>query len=160
MTNLSIRLRISTYGTCSRSVCNSSSMFSLFKCMRYTGKGHLCVTTLSAVNSSDTCSPRSKMTFKSSTGTLSHRSAICLIPHRSAWPSIQAVRSIHDKAYTRWPPHINLLYPFLPDSVSGAAFAEAAQLASQRLSNMNAFEVRVLSRFSLPCIIDSSRICL
>ena len=27
---------------------------------------------------------------------------------------IQAIREKHDPAFTRWPPHINIAFPFLP----------------------------------------------
>ena len=72
-------------------------------------------------------------------GPLSHRSALCVVPHRSAWAQIQDVRCVHDRAFRRWPPHINLLYPFLPDDAAGADFAAAAQLACRRLSTMATF---------------------
>eukprot|EP00761_Pharyngomonas_kirbyi_P006465 gb/GECH01006472.1/.p1 GENE.gb/GECH01006472.1/~~gb/GECH01006472.1/.p1 ORF type:complete len:146 (+),score=33.01 gb/GECH01006472.1/:1-438(+) len=48
-----------------------------------------------------------------------HRSAIAVIPPRPqdprGWDTIQEIRSQHDKAYHRWMPHINIVYPFLPD---------------------------------------------
>jgi hypothetical protein len=44
---------------------------------------------------------------------LSHKSALVLLPRRSISPPIEAVRRVHDKHFARWPPHINLLYPFL-----------------------------------------------
>ncbi|KAF4592316.1 poly(A) polymerase pla1 [Ophiocordyceps camponoti-floridani] len=39
------------------------------------------------------------------------------------WPALQRVRSLHDKAGARWPPHINVVYPFVPS----AALPEAAR---------------------------------
>lgn len=43
-----------------------------------------------------------------------HKSTVALIPPEEAWPSIQAVRyELYDKGLYRWPPHINLLYPFV-----------------------------------------------
>ena len=44
---------------------------------------------------------------------LSHKSALALLPPSSITTPIDAVRRVHDKHFTRWPPHINLLYPFL-----------------------------------------------
>jgi 2'-5' RNA ligase len=44
---------------------------------------------------------------------LSHRSALVLLPPSTITAPIEAVRCIHDKQFLRWPPHINLLYPFL-----------------------------------------------
>eukprot|EP00210_Caulerpa_lentillifera_P001878 g1807.t1 len=43
---------------------------------------------------------------------LDHKSAVCFIPPRKAWDSIQEIRCFNDKSFVRWPPHINLLYPF------------------------------------------------
>ncbi|KAH7407036.1 2'-5' RNA ligase superfamily-domain-containing protein [Phaeosphaeria sp. MPI-PUGE-AT-0046c] len=44
---------------------------------------------------------------------LSHKSALVLLPHASITAPVEAVRRLHDKHFARWPPHINLLYPFL-----------------------------------------------
>lgn len=52
----------------------------------------------------------------------SHDTALCIIPPQSLWPAINRLRSLNDKAYARWPPHINLAYPFVhPDLVADAA---------------------------------------
>lgn len=45
-----------------------------------------------------------------------HQTALCIIPPENLWKPIQMIRSIHDKAYARWMPHINLIYPFVPES--------------------------------------------
>ncbi|KAK9712365.1 hypothetical protein K7432_007201 [Basidiobolus ranarum] len=42
------------------------------------------------------------------------KSAVCIIPPSTLWKPIQDIREIHDKHVKRWPPHINLLYPYLP----------------------------------------------
>lgn len=52
----------------------------------------------------------------------SHQTALCLIPPRHLWSSVNRVRSLYDKAYATWPPHINLIYPFVgPEVLSDAA---------------------------------------
>ena len=43
------------------------------------------------------------------------QTALCIIPPEDLWPPIQEIRSQHDKAYPRWMPHINLVYPFVPE---------------------------------------------
>lgn len=48
--------------------------------------------------------------------TSTHKTALCLIPPENLWEQIQSIRSVHDKAYPRWMPHINLIYPFVPES--------------------------------------------
>jgi hypothetical protein len=40
-------------------------------------------------------------------------SAVAIVLPREFWPQCQAIRSQHDKSFRRWPPHINLLYPFI-----------------------------------------------
>ncbi|CAF3324543.1 unnamed protein product [Rotaria socialis] len=40
------------------------------------------------------------------------QTALCIIPPKHVWKQIQSIRSIHDQAYPRWMPHINLIYPF------------------------------------------------
>jgi len=55
------------------------------------------------------------------------KSALCLIPPPEMWGPIQAIRRIYDKSYVRWPPHVNLLYPFIPDTEFGAAVPKLQQ---------------------------------
>lgn len=44
---------------------------------------------------------------------LTFKTALALLPPASITPPIEAVRRVHDKHFQRWPPHINLIYPFL-----------------------------------------------
>jgi hypothetical protein len=44
---------------------------------------------------------------------LSHKSALALLPPSLITPPIESIRRVHDKHFARWPPHINLIYPFL-----------------------------------------------
>ncbi|KAF2675888.1 hypothetical protein K458DRAFT_492786 [Lentithecium fluviatile CBS 122367] len=58
---------------------------------------------------------------KSIMSTTSYDSALCVIPPQDQCSDIDKLRSLYDKGYTKWPPHINLIYPFVaPDSLSGA----------------------------------------
>jgi len=56
--------------------------------------------------------------------------AIVVVPPQELWPQIQAIRKVHDKAFVRWPPHINLIYPF----VNVSEFGGAASALSDHLS--------------------------
>jgi 2'-5' RNA ligase len=42
-------------------------------------------------------------------------SALAIVPDESALPLVQALRAAHDRQVRVWPPHINLLYPFVPE---------------------------------------------
>ncbi len=44
---------------------------------------------------------------------LSYKSALALIPPSSITKPIEAVRSVFDERFRRWPPHITIIYPFL-----------------------------------------------
>eukprot|EP00928_Gymnodinium_smaydae_P064494 TRINITY_DN47808_c0_g1_i1.p1 TRINITY_DN47808_c0_g1~~TRINITY_DN47808_c0_g1_i1.p1 ORF type:complete len:197 (+),score=31.22 TRINITY_DN47808_c0_g1_i1:61-651(+) len=59
-------------------------------------------------------------------------SALAIVPDADAWPSIQELRLAHDRQVHMWPPHINLLYPF----VSEDRFESAAQALSAALTPM------------------------
>lgn len=48
---------------------------------------------------------------------------------------------VHDKAYNRWMPHINLVYPFMPDTDNGNAFLEAADKIAKAVSYFRPFEI-------------------
>ena len=45
-----------------------------------------------------------------------HKSSVCVIPPVELQGAIQALRQVHDKQINRWPPHINMMYPFVPFS--------------------------------------------
>lgn len=36
------------------------------------------------------------------------RSAVVVVPPKELWGQIQAIREDNDKAFARWPPHINM----------------------------------------------------
>ncbi|KAK1998975.1 endonuclease/Exonuclease/phosphatase [Colletotrichum falcatum] len=42
-----------------------------------------------------------------------HDTALCLIPPKGQWLSVDRLRFDNDKAYAKWPPHVNLVYPFI-----------------------------------------------
>ncbi|KAF2683746.1 hypothetical protein K458DRAFT_478124 [Lentithecium fluviatile CBS 122367] len=48
---------------------------------------------------------------------LSHKSALVLLPSSLITPPIETIRRVNDKHFARWPPHINLIYPFLPHQI-------------------------------------------
>ena len=59
------------------------------------------------------------------------KSALAIIPSPEIWDGFQKIRSVHDKAYKRWPPHINLLYPFLfEEDIAGYIPAIMEELAA------------------------------
>ncbi|KAL1499889.1 hypothetical protein AB1Y20_012572 [Prymnesium parvum] len=43
-----------------------------------------------------------------------HTSALCFIPPPDAQEAIQRLRQLHDRQIRRWPPHVNVCYPFVP----------------------------------------------
>ncbi|RYP16339.1 hypothetical protein DL765_005189 [Monosporascus sp. GIB2] len=52
----------------------------------------------------------------------SYDTALCLIPPKHTWASIDRLRILYDKAYEKWPPHVNIVYPFIGvDSLSSAS---------------------------------------
>lgn len=46
---------------------------------------------------------------------VTHKSALCIIPNKSVWASIQPIREKYDEQVKRWMPHINIVYPFCPE---------------------------------------------
>lgn len=63
----------------------------------------------------------------------SYDTALCWIPDAEYWPCLDRLRSLYDKAYEKWPPHVNLVYPFVaPESLERAAEAIVSGLQSQR----------------------------
>mgnify|MGYP003638165408 CR=1 FL=1 len=47
---------------------------------------------------------------------LTSQAALVILPPLSQLSAVQKIRKEHDKAYSKWAPHVTLLYPFLPPS--------------------------------------------
>lgn len=46
------------------------------------------------------------------TRSISHRSALVILPTINHWSLIEKYREEYDPSFNRWPPHINVLWPF------------------------------------------------
>ncbi|OAA56673.1 Endonuclease/exonuclease/phosphatase [Niveomyces insectorum RCEF 264] len=63
----------------------------------------------------------------------SYDTAVCLVPPTSCWPPVDRLRSLYDKAYRKWPPHVNLIYPFVrPESLEAASKRIQSALRDER----------------------------
>jgi poly(A) polymerase len=58
------------------------------------------------------------------------------------WGDIQLIRRMRDRAFPRWMPHINILYPFLRE---GEEFASRAPEISQALAEFPPFSITFAS---------------
>lgn len=56
---------------------------------------------------------------------LSYKSALVLLPPSSIEAPIEALRRKHDRNFQRWPPHINLIYPFLNEPSASSKVIKA-----------------------------------
>lgn len=72
-----------------------------------------------------------------------HRTAVVIIPPEGEWEPIQAIRREHDRQFSRWMPHITMLYPFRPRNQFGVVTHEFVKVCGR----FKPFEVE-LAEFS------------
>jgi len=70
---------------------------------------------------------------------MSYTTALVILPDHDQQNEINKIRSKKDKAFPRWMPHINLLYPFVPLD----EFNEAAQLIRDAVIGFGSFSVEL-----------------
>ena len=71
------------------------------------------------------------------------KSSLCIIPPSEIWPKIQEIRRIHDAAYERWQPHLNVLYPFIDEKY----YESQLKYIQDTLSEIKPFEI-IFRRFN------------
>ncbi|EEP82177.1 predicted protein [Uncinocarpus reesii 1704] len=87
--------------------------------------------------SSDQQSPSSSLSLRFS------QTALCIIPPENLCGEINRLRSFYDQAYGGWPPHINLLYPFVAAGSVPEAVARIRTALIQRRNAAGAPNVRL-----------------
>ncbi|CZR50360.1 uncharacterized protein PAC_00232 [Phialocephala subalpina] len=71
----------------------------------------------------------------------SYQTALAIVAPPQLHSDINSLRKIHDKAYEKWDPHINVLYPFVDPDQLGAAIAELRQRIAKQ--DVRSFDINL-----------------
>ncbi|VBB77079.1 Putative protein of unknown function [Podospora comata] len=71
----------------------------------------------------------------------SYDTALAILPYESQWPTLNRIRSLYDAASHKWPPHVNLIYPFCPPSSLPAASHIISSILSTRKTTPDPFTI-------------------